>query len=267
MTAPADSPLHIYLWDRRFMLRCASYVLDRSQKPFRRLSATLIVATRRPFRLAVNDQPAAEYRAVLIAPNVLRQRIEAPDADITIVDAGITSAAFRQLEPHLVRGQVRALSAEEQARAQALLVGVRDAELDCERAERLFTALCQVLEPAHVPEPAARDARIERVLQRIEAWSFDETSIPALARVAELSESRLRGLFGKTMGCTLQQYIRWVNAWKAIQLWQRGMTFTDVAHAVGFHDLAHIDHAVNELFGMSPSAATDLRRVRLLRCN
>lgn len=266
MTTTAPNPLHIYLWDRRFMLRCASYVLDRAQKPFRRLSATLIVATRAPFRLAVNDQPVAEYQAVLIAPNVLRQVIEALDADVTIVDAGLTSPAFRLLEPQLLRGDVRALSDAELARVRALLAGVSDDALDCERADRLFTALCEALGPAQRPPAPARDPRIERVLQRIDEWSFDETSVPALALVAELSESRLRGLFGKTMGCTLQQYIRWVNAWKAIRLWQRGMTFTDVAHAVGFHDLAHIDHALNELFGMSPSAVTDLRRVQLRRC-
>ena len=49
-------------------------------------------------------------------------------------------------------------------------------------------------------------------------------------------------------------------------LWQQGMKFTDVAHAVGFHDLAHADHAFTEIFGLTPSEVTDTRRMTLYKC-
>ena len=100
-------------------------------------------------------------------------------------------------------------------------------------------------------------------MQLVDERPLDEASLSGLAREVGLSESRLRDLFRKTLGCTLSQYARWAAAWKAVHLWKKGMTFTDVAHAVGFHDLAHADHALGETFGMSPS---DLSRIDLRRC-
>ena len=87
-----------------------------------------------------------------------------------------------------------------------------------------------------------------------------------LGREVGLSDSRLRDLFRKDLGCRLSQYMRWVAAWKAVSLWQQGMKFTDVAHAVGFHDLAHADHAFTEIFGLAPSEVTDARRMMLHKC-
>ena len=128
---------------------------------------------------------------------------------------------------------------------------------------RLFGAVVAILAPAGGGARRRCDARIRRVMELVEERPFDETSLSVLAREVGLSESRLRDLFRKTLGCPLSQYARWVAAWKAIRLWKKGMTFTDVAHAVGFHDLAHADHALGETFGMSPS---EMCRIDLQRC-
>ncbi len=199
---------------------------------------------------------------MLIAPNVARRYIEAVDVDLAILDAGIASDAYRALEPRLARGNTRALDADGVRHIRAALQAASAAEMGCEEAMRLFDAVVAILAPAGAGA-AARDARIQRVMDLVEERPFDETSLSVLAREVGLSESRLRDLFRKTLGCPLSQYARWVAAWKAIHLWKKGMTFTDVAHAVGFHDLAHADHALGETFGMSPS---EMARIDLQRC-
>src|SRR5262245_50911302 len=101
MALDAIPPMRAWLWDRCLLLQARSILVDRRRKPYRRLSSTIIVANARPFLLQVNGQPPREYRGVIMAPNVRREYIAAVDADLTFLDAGITSAAYRDLEPVL----------------------------------------------------------------------------------------------------------------------------------------------------------------------
>ncbi len=100
----------------------------------------------------------------------------------------------------------------------------------------------------------------------VESLPLDRLTLPLLAKEAGVSPSRLRALFQQAFGCAPAQYMRWVNAWKAIRAWRRGVRLTDVAHDAGFHDLAHIDHAIKELFGMSPSMIALRANVRFRQC-
>ena len=40
----------------------------------------------------------------------------------------------------------------------------------------------------------------------------------------------------------------------------------EVSEAAGFHDLAHLNRAFNEVFGLNPSTVFDPGQVRLVRC-
>ncbi len=254
-----------YVWDRCLLFQAASFVVDRRQRPYRRLAATVIVASRRRFVLEVNGRPPREYQGVIIAPNVLRRYIEAVESDLTFVDAGITSVAYRDLEPHLAKGDVRPLTADELAAVEGPLAAAFASELDCEAAIELFGRVVRAICPERRAS-VERDARVERVMELVDRLPLHGLSVSMLAREVGLSDSRLRDLFRKSLGCRLSQYMRWVAAWKAVSLWQEGMKFTDVAHAVGFHDLAHADHAISEIFGLSPSEMTDPRRVVFHKC-
>jgi hypothetical protein len=64
----------------------------------------------------VSGGPAREHRGVVIAPNVAREYIEAVDSNVTFLDAGITTAPYRDLEPYLMKGQARSPTVEELAR-------------------------------------------------------------------------------------------------------------------------------------------------------
>ncbi|HSW13878.1 MAG TPA: AraC family transcriptional regulator, partial [Solimonas sp.] len=122
----------------------------------------------------------------------------------------------------------------------------------------MVDAVCDPTRP-----PLQREPRILRAMQMIEALPLDQLSHDELSRELQLSASRTRALFQRQLGCTMSQYMRWVAAWKAAAMWRQGRSFTEIALAAGFYDLAHADRVMNEMFGMNPSFATDPRICRL----
>lgn len=256
--------MRVYVWDRCFLAQAGSFSTGRRPKPHKRLSATIIVATGKPFGMEVSGLSARTHEGLLLAPNVSRISLEARDSDLSILDAGITTATYEALAPCLIQGQARALSAQELARIKPMLKAAFAAEMTCMQATALLDEVVGALGGG--ARTVERDARIGRVMQLIEDLPLDELSLPMLARAAGVSASRLRVLFQANLGCGPAQYMRWANAWKAIRLWQKGMKFTYLAHEIGFHDLAHIDHAIGELFGMSPSSLTTAQGVSFHKC-
>ncbi len=110
------------------------------------------------------------------------------------------------------------------------------------------------------------DNRIVRAREILDDTPLNEVRLESLAEQVHLSPSRLRELFKKQTGFTIGQYARWRAVWRASLLWQRGLKFTDLALEAGFHDLAHVDRAFTEIFGMNPSKVIDAAFVRLVNC-
>ncbi len=264
MQAQGVPSMRVFLWDRCFIMQAESFALGAAQKPHRRLSATVIVAGRGTFRMQIEGLPLREYRGVILAPNVSRNLLDADGAQLSLLDAGITTATYAALRPCLRQQAVRPLEERELQALQPLLGASFAGPMSCAQARRLFDEVIGALGGGSAG--IERDARVERVMRLVEELPLDELSLPRLAAVAGVSVSRLRALFQRELGCAPAQYVRWVNTWKAINLWEKGMKFTDVAHEMGFHDLAHIDHAVKELFGLSPTAATTAQGVSFQKC-
>lgn len=88
----------------------------------------------------------------------------------------------------------------------------------------------------------------------------DQVTVEAFATETE------RELFKQQTGFTIGEYARWRGVWRAALLWKRGAKLTDLAVEAGFYDLAHIDKAFNEVFGMNPSTVIDPRFVTLVNC-
>ena len=91
-------------------------------------------------------------------------------------------------------------------------------------------------------------------------------TLTALARRLCLSPSRLRHLFKEVTGNTVSHYARWAAVWRVVSLWSQGRRLTEIAQEVRFHDLAHLDHAFNEVFGLNPSSVINPENVTLIRC-
>src|SRR5699024_9216697 len=94
---------------RRFLLIARSFSLDRSNHPYRRLSATLILARSKPVQLHVESGKRLSGRALLISPRVERQNIVGNDCDVAIFDVSIGTPEFNELRPALKPGGIRVL--------------------------------------------------------------------------------------------------------------------------------------------------------------
>ena len=263
MSTPVS--LQLYTWDRCFLLLAHSLVLPPLPKPRRRPSATLLISRNKPFAMAGIGAPGQRYQGVLLAPNVARSSLEAPDSDLLILDVGIATPAYQRLRGALKPAGVRVLTPEECASLHAVMPKA-DQPMNCMQAGTAFEALLSTLgASALAPEPPY-DPRIAKVLHLIMQNALDELSLPGLAGEVELSPSRLRALFQQQLGCAPMPYIRWAKTWQAIRIWRKGMSFTEAAHQAGFYDLAHIDHALKELFGMNPSSMATANGVHFLHC-
>lgn len=255
--------MHVFVWNRRFLLHADPYVMDRRDQPYRRLSATVIVAHAGHFSLAVDGGAVTRHEAAIVACNVRRDYIEAPSGGISIFDAGISTEAFLRLAPQVAPAAVRSLTADAAARLRELLARQPPSQATAEQARRLYDAAVDTACELPMP-PLQRDPRILQLMATIEQLPLDARPQRQVARAAGLSDSRLRALFRQHLGCSMSQYLRWVTAWKAVALWRRGVSLTEVAHAAGFYDLSHADRVAREITGMSPSALIDPRKVRLL---
>lgn len=258
--------MQLFIRNRCFLLQADPYVMDRRDNPYRRLSITLIVANEGRFALAVNGGAVEQHEAAIIASNVQRDFIEAPAGGVCIFDAGISTEAFLRLAPQVPAGQVRSLRPETAERLRALLRATPLAQADCVQAHQTYNAALDAACEMPLP-PLQREPRILQLMAMIEALPLDAQPQRQLAQAAKLSESRLRALFRHHLDCSMSQYLRWITAWKAVALWRRGVSLTEIAHSAGFYDLSHADRVANEITGMNPSAIIDPRKVKLHICS
>ncbi|MGB1580516.1 MAG: helix-turn-helix domain-containing protein [Nevskiales bacterium] len=254
----------VFVWDRRFFLRADPYFMDRRHNPYKRLSMTFIIGNSHAFEIGIDGGPMEICDAVLLAPNVSREYIASGPGGICIFDIGINRPAYPMLY-QLLKEQISLYPNRDQLSALRKLVGDVNKPLDCESAQLLFEQVLDSLCESG-PPPDEQDRRLARVLALIDELPQSELSSAVLAQQAHLSESRLRSLFKARLGCTLSQYIRWNSAWKAVMMLKQGASFTEIAHAVGFYDLAHADRVFNEIFGMNPTQITDPAATRLYFC-
>lgn len=255
--------LTVYYGRRRLLTLARSFLLDRAASPYRRLSATLFLACGAPFQLEVGDGITLNARAALLAPKVRRRRTVAIDSEIAIFDVPIGTPEFAALAPTLATQQILALDFERFAHLVPTLLRGLAGKLSCAEVDAAFRAVVEVITGA-VPVVRQLDPRVLAAFDAIDELPLDQIS--GLAKRLGLSASRLRHLFQEEIGCSVTHYARWIAVWKAARLWKQGTPFTELAREVGFYDLAHLDHAFIETFGVNPSTVIDPALVTLIRC-
>lgn len=223
-----------------------------------------MLARSQPFRLSGPGTPGESYEGLLLAPGLARNALYAPDSDLLIFDAGIGTAASRRLLASLKGAPARVLEARECQRLRRILPADHP-DLDMTQADAALDALLAVFGKPPVGGSGG-DPRIGEALRLIAERALDEISLPYLAHEVAVSSSRLRALFQQELGCAPMPYARWAKTWQAMRSWRPGMTFTEAAHRAGFYDLAHIDHAFKELFGLNPRALTTASGVHFVQC-
>jgi AraC-like DNA-binding protein len=85
-----------------------------------------------------------------------------------------------------------------------------------------------------------------------------------LAVKVGVSSDRLSRLFLDAVGLPMRSYLLWRKTHRIAALFSEGLSLTDIAHAAGFTDSAHMCHMFQDVFGAPPShfLRSDLVRVQ-----
>ncbi len=255
-------PTQIYYWPRSFLLRSRDFVQN---KPYQRISTTLIVSLDGDLELETQHGGRLHCAGIVLGPTARRLFLRICNGSAYMIEAEPLSPEHQALMDYLSHQPARSLSSATLQRLRAVLVPHESTDrLSPELARQLHREAVNSIQA--LPAAACCDARLREAIAQVEHLALDEVSIAVLAGRVGLSESRLRSLSRKTLGCSLSQYVRWLAAWKIAAYWQPDMTLTDAAHAAGFHDLAHANHAFNQMFGMSPTRVVRSPAVVLMPC-
>jgi two-component system, response regulator YesN len=151
--------------------------------------------------------------------------------------------------------------------ASAFKLGVADYLQKPVSAVDLVAAVQRILLPglargeplseSHLPKlPAPPSLPIQRVIGVIQQRYWDQLSLAALARQVGMSKYRLSHRFRDTLGVTFRDYLLKVRLERAKVLLSAAgrVSITEVAHDVGFGDLARFDKVFKRYTGFTPSA-------------
>ncbi|MEV0643670.1 AraC family transcriptional regulator [Phytomonospora sp. NPDC050363] len=104
-----------------------------------------------------------------------------------------------------------------------------------------------------LPEPADRHPALTAAMEIITAALPARLRIGEVARGVHLSESRLAHLFAEQLGLPFRAHVRWERIRLALSLLASGESLSQVAHAAGFTDSAHLGNSFRAMFGSPPS--------------
>ena len=121
-----------------------------------------------------------------------------------------------------------------------------------EEAGLLSSAICEEILPT--PDLNVNfDPRVTFALKYLGTELDHRVSIPELCSAVSLSPSRLEHLFSEQIGISISRYSLWIRLHKALEMITLGVSLTEVAHAVGFADSAHLSRTFRRLIGVAPS--------------
>src|ERR1051325_6765898 len=218
--------------------------------------ATILLTVRHaPFELSIDDH-ANNYQAVAIR-SMTRRGLRAKDVMLVSIHIHPNCEHFRAFRAIPEPG-VRALERCRYAAHDSALESAYQGTLGMEDASRLFDAIVETT-VQYLPKVKRTDARVEKaieLLQQNAAYPLKE-----LAATLGLSYDRMSHLFSEAVGLPLRSYQLWQKAYNAGSLFSSMRRLTDIAHATGFADSAHLSRIFQSSYGINPSYLMDRRCV------
>jgi AraC-like DNA-binding protein len=148
-------------------------------------------------------------------------------------------------------GPVRLLTADEVAR-----IGTHwDPSTIVRAGGADFLAALTVALGGELPKARRIHPRVRRVLRHLRASpDGGETSLTALAKIADLSPGRFMHAFTESIGVPLRPYLAWLKLQRAAGAVVAGMPLSEAAALAGFADAAHMTRSFRRMLGVTPSA-------------
>lgn len=101
--------------------------------------------------------------------------------------------------------------------------------------------------------PRVLDARIARVIERINIDPAQSASAQDCAGWVHLSFSRFLHLFKEELGVPFRSFRAWKRARSLLRYVHQPGTLTDIALDSGYPDATHFSHSIRQVYGLRPS--------------
>lgn len=202
-----------------------------------------------PFSLT-SAHATREYEAALVPSNVEHQ-LSVPSEGVALLyidpttrEGDVITAQLPSREVHSVDADL----ADVTAHARGMFVHGATPRA----ADDLRVAVLGCLLPGSLSSTAI-DARVHRAVELLGTSDADEWDTTRLAKEVALSPDRLRHLFRDQVGIPIRSYKLWSRLRRAAALLATGTSVTEIAHASGFADSAHLSRTFRQMFGVAPS--------------
>lgn len=240
-----------------FIYTAASIVSEETRPP----SAALIVsAGAAPFRITVKGK-ALSTRAAVIPPFLARGlgAHEVPLVCFHITPGSPRYAGFRALAPGGVALLERDCFQELDASLEALYQGRLEPALAPAIYEQALSVPFRHLTPQARLDP--REPLIRELLERRR-----DLTLTDLARELGTSYFWASRLMSDVFGMSLRDYKSWQKLQRVFHLLHSKRSITEIAHAAGYTDSAHLSRTYQRWFGQPPSYSRNRNNVRVMRC-
>ncbi|MCH2558363.1 MAG: helix-turn-helix transcriptional regulator [Alcanivorax sp.] len=249
---------NVYMIGRRGFIYTAPWISTGTTRP---PSAALLLAIGTG-RFSVHvDGHEIQAGAVLVPPFVPRALIA---RDVPVVGFHVTpSAGCYEALSHLAAGRVRPLERAWFSGFDDDLDALFHGHFPAVGAPALYQAVLR--EPfSHLGAPSPGDPRGPRIRALLEQQP--ELTLTQLAEQLGMSYFWVSRLMREVFGMSLRDYKAWRKLQRVFELLHSRRSLTDIAHAAGFTDSAHLSRTYQRWFGQPPSYSRNRNYVRIVRC-
>jgi len=237
---------HLLLGKSCFIVKARSLPNGVNQRP----GMTLLIADEQPLELEIDGLPTLSANALLLAPNVRRRFVRTQaHTSITIEPAHRFYTCLLQW----VRINAR---------------GVQQFDIDTERRialdaiaeQRSFDLWLERLLEHHQQRTRMSSPRLDFLLAQVDAATTDATAEQIWQKFRVRypgSQAHCSHWLQDCLGIPLRKLLLWRKLRRAMELLSDARAATDVAHAAGFADSAHLSRICLRTFGLRPSQAND----------
>ncbi len=132
------------------------------------------------------------------------------------------------------------------------MVGLMLANKECGMMIRSLDHLLAYLSGA-VVNKRKTDARIQIIFDYIADLEEKKAGLAELARLVNLSESRLAHIFKDQVGIPVRRFLLWARMMATLKSVIHTQSLTEAAMNAGFSDSAHFTRTFRQMFGVTPS--------------
>lgn len=245
---------NLYLFEHGFIFTSSSIVPESTE---RYPGVLLLSEARTPIGLTIGDQ-YWRSSCLLVAPRVMRS-LDARGVSLISVHVEPTHPMYKQF-CEIGGDGVQVLDRDLFRHHDVPLRDCCRGRLTRSEAQKLFDALLLMLS-TKLTAVRSRDPRMNEVFRSLQ--QSPSQSLEMLAKTLCLSRHRLSHLFSEEVGLPIMNYRLWQKIKSASRLFNSGKSLTEIAHAVGFSDSAHLSRTFRHFYGFPPSRLTDSTSVQV----